>query len=126
MGKQFRVDTDALEAVAKRVKALLDDVSGANGYQAGSKPELDKIGPDAISTALGAHTAHPMDGTGNGGSAFAESYRQEHEGLKFTYQSMITQLQNLYTTCHTTAQTYANREDDAKKAVTNPGTHGEY
>lgn len=112
----FRVDPDKLEAVAKRVKALLEDLKGDTGFIAGNKPDFDQANSQAITEALGS-----LAGDGDGTSAFAGSYNLEHTGMKSTYQNMITQLENLYKACHGTAETYKHHEAGAKHAVAAPG-----
>lgn len=122
MGKDFRVDTTKLADVAERVEHLLQGMSGTHGFFPGNKMDLDAATGDAIGQALGAGTSHPMDGDGNGGSAFAKTYGFEHQGMVATYQALIDQLTKLHTACITTVTTYAEHEDGAKQAVTQPGT----
>jgi len=117
MSSDFRVDPDKLEAVAVRVKQLLDDLNGTTGFVAGNKPDFDKADQSAIVEALGS-----LAGDGDGTSAFAGSYGYEHTGMNMTYQSMITQLQNLYNACHLTAEAHKKHEAGAKHAVLAPGT----
>lgn len=122
MGKDFRVDTDKLAKVAERVDDLLQGMQGNRGYFPGNVKDLAKATEQPLNKAMGAGTAHPMDGDGNGGSAFAQTYRYEHQGMTATYDALIKQLVALHLACSNTAITYAKHEDGAKQSVTQPGT----
>jgi hypothetical protein len=119
VGKDMRVDTEKLQAVAARVQQLHDDLAGAS--LVGSFGKLGQVGSQNITAALGGNGGNPMDGDGNGGSAFAHTYDMEHSGLTETYKSLIGQLQELQQRCTTTASLHQTNETTNQKVVTQSG-----
>lgn len=110
-GKGFRVDTDKLQDVATKVKALLDDVSGNTGYIAGNKPDFDQAEPTQLQNAI--------KGLWNNSNndPFTTGYRYEHDGIVKTYESMVTQLTNLHIACQSTVDKYKEKDGQSKKTV---------
>ena len=109
--KGFRVDPDKLSAVADKVKALLQDLSGETGYIAGNLPEYQKADAQALRDAL--------KDFWSGDDVFASAYDDEHKGVVTTY--------NLERACRTTAEKYGAQDHKSKQDVTHSssGDHGE-
>jgi hypothetical protein len=118
----MRVDTEKLQAVAAKVQQLHDDLAGGN--LVGSMGKLGQVGSQNITAALGGSGGNPMDGDGNGGSAFAHTYDLEHSGLTSTYQSLVNQLAELAQRCTTTASLHHTNETTNRNVVNQSG--GEY
>ena len=117
--KGFRVDPDKLSAVADKVKALLQDLSGETGYIAGNLPEYQKADAQALRDAL--------KDFWSGDDVFASAYDDEHKGVVTTYQQMQKQLTNLERACRTTAEKYGAQDHKSKQDVTHSssGDQGE-
>lgn len=113
MGKTMRVDPDKLNALAARVQRLHDDL---NGNVSGSLPKLQAVGKQNLQTALGS-----MAGDGNATSAFVDSYDMEHGALISTYQSMVSQLQELQRRCTSTAALHGKNEANNRTVVDKSG-----
>ncbi len=101
--KGFKVDTDKLSAVADKIQALVDDISGNSGFVRGSFPEFQKAGD--ISAGL-----QPFWGKNE--DVFAEAYGDEFKAVSETYQLIITQLTNLATAASQTASGYGTSEQN--------------
>lgn len=112
-GKGFRVDPEKLEAVATRVKNLLEAVDGTNGRVPGRQSELQDASYSELSSAISSLLSYE----GGGMDPFTKGYQFEQIGMTKLYDNMVGQLKFLYETCHGTAKTYKDHEDGSKKSV---------
>ncbi len=108
--KGFRVDPDKLDAVAQKVKVLLDDLSGASGSVRCNIPDFQQADGHELKTGLAAIWPNWDDG-------FATGYGFEHTGMMTAYNSIKDQLTALYNACQKTAGTYTQQESNSKHGV---------
>ncbi len=110
----FKVDLDALNAVADEVNSLLADIQGQHGYIAGNLPEFQKI------ASIGAAMAPYWGGDAN--NVYASAYADEYGAVNTTYTTIITQLTSLAAAAKQTAAAYQAQEAASKAGINNVGS----
>jgi len=106
----FKVDPDALLAVAQQIDDLHSTI--AEGNTAGNLPNFQKNGgAEPLKKALGVFWA------GGGDDPLAAAYDTEHNAIVTTYNTIATQLQTLASTCRTTAQNYRDQDHQSSQQV---------
>ena len=116
----FRIKPDELLAVAQRVQALLDDVSGANGGVAGNfRTFQSEAQTTNVQNALNSLFPHMPPG-----AAYVEAYGLEYDGMSTKYQAIVGHLTELEAACRTTAEQYGASDERTRSDISqvDPGT----
>jgi hypothetical protein len=117
----FRVDPEKLLAVADKIAALLDDISGPGGT--GTRTDFES---NANTSHLQGALASLFPSIGMG-DPFVESYNLEFTGLSTKYDAIVNSLIEVEASCRSTAEGYRDSESDSQAAInqtndTGPGS----